>query len=278
MKKLLITITIFAFALVASKLTFGQTTTKPRATNNATQKQTTSTAQTAAPRRWFYIVESTLKPGVASEYYEFRAKERLPALKKAGYKHQEFWVSAIGEMGKMFTVEPCDDLSIFGQDQNRLTKALGEDGARALGQKTWQYLANGAHTWLLQSRPDLSWMSSTSMSPKFAIVARMTIARGRQLEFETYIKDFHLNVVKKSGALGYSLSNVIYGGNPLDYVSVTYFNSFAELEKNDPGRNSVATRAVGAEAVQKNANRLNGVMIDFERNILRFRPELSILP
>jgi hypothetical protein len=116
------------------------------------------------------------------------------------------------------------------------------------------------------------------MSPKFAIVARMTIARGRQLEFETYIKDYYLNVVKKSGALGYSLSNVIYGGNPLDYVSVTYFNSFAELEKNDPGRNSVATRAVGAEAVQKNVNRLNGVMIDYERNILRFRPELSILP
>lgn len=42
--------------------------------------------------------------------------------------------------------------------------------------------------------------------------------------------------------------------------------------------NSVATRAVGAEAVRKNANRLNGVMIGYERNILRFRPELNILP
>lgn len=278
MKKLLTTITIFAFALVTSKLTFGQTTMSKPAANNTAQKQASSTAQTAAPRRWIYIGVSTLKPGVASEYYEFRAQERIPALKKAGYKHQEFWVSAIGEMGRMYTVEAFDDLSLFGQDQNRLTKALGEDGARALGKKTSQYLDTGGHTWLLQSRPDLSWISSTSMSPKFAIVARMTMARGRQSEFETYIKDYYLNVVKKSGALGYSLSNVIYGGNPLDYVSVTYFNSFAELEKNDPGRNSVATRAVGAEVVQKNTNRLNGVMIDYERNILRFRPELSILP
>lgn len=276
MKKLLATFAIFAFALVASKLTFGQT--KPRAVNNTAQKQTSSTAQTAAPRRWFYVVESNLKPGVANEYYDFRAKERLPALKKAGYKHQEFWVSAIGEMGKMYTIEPFDDLSLFGQDQNRLTKALGEEGARALGKKTSQYLADGAHTWLLQSRPDLSWMSSLTTPPKFAIVARMKIARGRLADYEGYIKDYYLNVVKKSGALGYSLSQVVYGGDPFDYVSVTYFSSFAELEKNDPGRNSVATRAVGAEAVQKNANRLNGVMIDYERNILRFRPELSILP
>jgi hypothetical protein len=178
----------------------------------------------------------------------------------------------------MFTVETFDDLSLFGQDQNRLTKALGEEGARALGQKTSQYLDTGGHTWLLQSRPDLSWMSSTSTPPKFAIVARMKIARGRRAEYESFLKDYYLNVVKKSGALGYSLSQVVYGGDPFDYLSVTYFNSFAELEKNDPGMNSVATRAVGAEAVQKNTNRLNGVMIDYERNILRFRPELSILP
>ncbi len=125
----------------------------------AAQKQTSSTAQTAAKRQWFYILESNLKPGVANEYYEFRAEERVPALKKAGYKHQEFWVSAIGPRGKMFTVEPMDNLSIFGQDQNHLTRGLGEEGARALGAKTSQYLAGGAHTWLAQSRPELSWTS-----------------------------------------------------------------------------------------------------------------------
>jgi hypothetical protein len=48
----------------------------------------------------------------------------------------------------MITVEPLDDLSGFDQSQNRLTKALGEEGARALGQKTSQYLAEGARTWL----------------------------------------------------------------------------------------------------------------------------------
>jgi hypothetical protein len=262
MKKLLTTFAIFAFALCASKLAFGQTTAN----------------QPAAKRQWFYVLEFNLKPGVANEYYEFRAKERIPALKKAGYKRQEFWVPAIGAGGKIFTVEPLDDLSGFDQPQNRLTKALGEAGARALGIKTSQFSAGGGHTWLLRSLPDLSWMPKLEAPPKFAIVARMKIARGQQTEYLNYLRDYYLNVVKKSGALGYSLSQVVYGGDPLEYVSVTYFNSFAELEKNDPGTNAVATRAVGAETVQKNLNRLNGVMIDYERNILRLRADLSILP
>ena len=79
-------------------------------------------------RQWYYIVESSLKAGVANDYYDFRAKERIPALKKAGYKHQEFWISAVGPSGKMYTVEPMDDLSLLDQTPNRLTKALGEEG------------------------------------------------------------------------------------------------------------------------------------------------------
>lgn len=278
MKKLLVTLVILTFAVIASKLAFGQTTPRPRAANSTASAQTASIAQTTAPRRWYSVMESQLKPGVANEYYEFRARERVPALKKAGYKHQEFWVSAVGPAGKMYTIEPLDDLSGFDQPQPRLTKALGEEVARALSKKTSQYLEAGAHTWLLQSRPDLSWTAQMTAPPKFAIVAQMKIARGRRADFENYIKDYYLSVVKKSGAVGYSLLELRYGGDPFDYFSVTYFNSFAEIEKNDPGLNSTATRAVGAEAVQKNANRLNGVMIGYERNILRFRPELSILP
>lgn len=262
MKKLLVALAIFILALLSSKLAFGQT----------------SANQPAAKRQWYAVTESQLKPAVANEYYELRAKERIPALKKAGYKHQEFWVSVVGPAGKVYTVEPLDDLSGPDQPQTRLTKALGEEGARALAKKTAQYLETGAHTWLLRSLPDLSWTPKLDAPPKFAIVARMKIARGQQTDYLNYIRDYYLNVVKKSGALGYSLSQVVYGGDPLEYISVTYFNSFAEIEKNDPGMNSVATRAVGAEAVQKNVSRLNGVMIGYERNILRFRPELSILP
>ncbi len=65
MKKLLTTLAIFAFALIASELAFGQTTS----------------AQPAPKRQWYRIQESVLKFGVANEFYEFRVKERVPALK-----------------------------------------------------------------------------------------------------------------------------------------------------------------------------------------------------
>lgn len=230
-------------------------------------------------RQWYYIVESSLKPGVSNDYYEFRAKERIPALKKAGYKHQEFWVSVVGESGKMYTVEPMDDLSLFDQTPNRLTKALGEEGARALGKKTSSYLADGgSRSWLAQSRPDLSWTEQLTAPPKIAAVSHVKIARGRSADFENYIKNDYLPVVKKSGVMGYSVLTVMYGGDVSEYITLTFFNSFAEMEKNDPFMRSTVQRVAGAETAERNFQKTIGVIVGLEREVIRFRPDLSILP
>jgi hypothetical protein len=264
MKKLLTTITIFAFALVASKLTFGQTpTSKPD-----------------AKRQWYHIQENMLKAGVSgAEYAEFRAKERVPALKKAGYKHQEFWVpAAVGKGAAMYTIEVWDDLSAFDQP-NRLTKALGEEGARALGKKTSQYLADGrSHAWLALSDPEISWTEQMISPAKLAIVARVKIARGRSADFRNYIKNDYLPVVKKSGARGYQVLAVRYGGDADEYITLTFFDSFNELEKNDPSLAATQTRVAGEATAQKNVLKTIGIILHLERIILRFRPDLSILP
>ena len=235
----------------------------------------------AAPKRqWYHIQENILKPGVASEYYEFRAKERIPALKKAGYKHQEFWIpAAVGTGGAMYTVEVWDDLSAFDQPQNRLTKALGEEGARALGKKTSQYFAEGgSHAWLALSDPELSWTEQMTTPPKLAIVGRVKVARGRRTDYRNYIKNDYLPIVKKSGARGYQVLSVVYGGDVDEYITLTFFDSFAELEKNDPSQTSVQNRVAGEGTGQKNVLKTVGVIVNLERNIIRFRPDLSILP
>lgn len=230
-------------------------------------------------RQWYYIVESSLKAGVANDYYDFRAKERIPALKKAGYKHQEFWISAVGPSGKMYTVEPMDDLSLLDQTPNRLTKALGEEGARALVKKTSLYLADsGNHTWLARSRPDLSWTEQMTAPPKIAAVSHVKIARGRTADFENYLKNDYLPIVKKSGVLGYSVLTVMYGGDVSEYITLTFFNSFAELEKNDPFLRSTIQRIAGAETAERNFQKTIGVIVGLERELIRFRPDLSILP
>lgn len=246
----------------------------------------TSFAQTGAKpanaepkRQWYYILESGLKAGVSNDYYEFRAKERIPALKKAGYKHQEFWISAVGPSGKIYTVEPMDDLSVFDQAQNRLTKALGEEGARALGKKTSSYLADsGSRTWLARSRPDLSWTEQMTVPPKIAAVSHVKIARGRTADFENYLKTDYLPIVKKSGALGYSVLAVVYGGDVSEFITLTFFNSFSEMEKNDPFMRSTVQRVAGAETAERNFQKTVGVIVGLEREIIRFRPDLSILP
>lgn len=264
MKKLLTALAIFALALVVSELAFGQTTT----------------AQPTAKRQWYHIQETILKPGVANEYYEFRAKERIPALKKAGYKHQEFWVpAAVGTGGAMYTVEVWDDLSAFDQTPNRLTKALGEEGARALGKKTTQYFSDGgSHAWLALSDPEISWTEKMTAPAKLAIVANVKVARGRRADFRNYIKDDYLPIVKKSGARGYQVLSVMYGGDVSEYITLTFFDSFAELEKNDPSQTSVQNRVAGEGTGQRNAQKTVGIIVNLERTIIRFRPDLSILP
>jgi len=264
MKKLLTTLTVFVLALVASEFAFGQATT----------------AQPAAKRQWYHIQENVLKPGVANEYYEFRAKERIPALKKAGYKHQEFWLSAaVGTGGTIYTVEMWDDLSAFDQPQNRLTKALGEEGARALGKKTSQYFAEGgSHAWLALSDPELSWTEQMTTAPKLAIVGRVKVARGRRADFRNYIKNDYLPIVKKSVARGYQVLSVVYGGDVGEYITLTFFDSFTEMEKNDPSQTSVQNRVAGEGAGQKNTQKTVGIIANLERTIIRFRPDLSILP
>ncbi|MBL8168669.1 MAG: hypothetical protein JNJ50_10975 [Acidobacteria bacterium] len=277
MKKLFLT--SFAVALFLTALAFGQTNSNNSVAGNSAQAQPAAAAQPAAKRQWYYIAENTLKAGVANDYYEFRAKERIPALKKAGYKQQEFWVSVVGESGKIYTVEPMDDLSLFDQSPNRLTKALGEDGARALAAKTMKYIADGgSHTWLARSRPDLSWTEQMTAPPKIAAVSHVKIARGRTADFENYLKNDYLPIVKKSGVLGYSVLTVMYGGDVSEYITLTFFNSFAELEKNDPFLRSTVQRIAGAETAERNFQKTIGVIVGLERELIRFRPDLSILP
>lgn len=264
MKKLLTILAIFAFALIASEFAFGQTTS----------------AQPAAKRQWYLIQESVLKFGVANEYYDFRVKERVPALKKAGYKHEEIWVAAaVGTAGSLYAIQPLDDLSGYDQAQNRLTRALGEEGARALGKKTSQYFIDGmTHAWLAMSDPELSWTEQMTSAPKLAIVARGKIARGRGTDFRDYIKNDYLPVVKKSGARGYQVLSVRYGGDAGEYITLTFFDSFAELEKNDPSNASVLNHVLGEATAQKTVQKTVGVILNLERTIIRFRPDLSILP
>ena len=276
MKKLLITITIFAFALAVSKLAFGQTTAKQPAASKAAQRQT-STAPNAAKRQWFYIIENNLKLGALNDYMELRVKERVPALKKGGVKHQEVWTSSIGAGGKLFTIEPLDDLGVL-DGPSPLTKALGTEGTRALAARTQQYFVEGGHSYLAQSRPELSWTSEMKAPPKFAIVGRVKVARGRATDYQNYIKNDYLPVVKKSGARGYQVLSVRYGGDMGEYITLTFFDSFAELEKNDPSNASVLNRVLGEATAQKTVQKTVGVILNVERNILRFRPDLSILP
>lgn len=71
---------------------------------------------------------------------------------------------------------------------------------------------------------------------------------------------------------------MVYGGDVDEYITLTFFDSFAELEKNDPSQISVQNRIAGEGTGQRNAQKTVGIIVNLERTIISFRPDLSILP
>lgn len=95
--------------------------------------------------------------------------------------------------------------------------------------------------------------------------------RGR--DYEAYIKNEWLPLVKKADANGLIISRVRYGGEMGHYAAFTPVNDLTELDQP-----SKLTQVIGAETLNKVQQKLAGIVARSENRILRLRAELSVLP
>lgn len=231
---------------------------------------TLSFAQTPAPTPQLFVVTTThVKQGMMTEYREFLKNETLPAFKKAGgtrwstYTHATF-----GKGNVVITLRVITSMKEL-DDTNFLTKALGEAGAQAWMQKRARMI-EGTETYLTQSLTDLNIPRPTTDAPKLIVSTIATVAPGRTAEYESLLKSELIPILKKTGAKGFAVGRVLFGGDPNEYRSWIYADSFEEIEKGG--------RAAMQEGFGKIAPKFAGIMLHSERRILRYQPELSIRP
>jgi hypothetical protein len=237
------------------------------AQTTATKPAQAGSASAEAPR-FLNINIVRVKPELLTEWQDFQTKEVIPTLKKGGVTQREAWQTSIGEAYQYAFVSPVENLAVR-DGSSPIVKALGEEGARAYGVKN-RRLITSAHSYVVRTRPDLSYAPPTSGPPKLAVLSAVSIAPGRMLDYENYVKTEVLPIQKKGQALGYLVSQTVFGGDGNEFVTLTLVDTFADLDKGP-----AATRVLGAEAAAKLAAKTAGIIAHVERSVIRYDPDLS---
>ena len=241
--------------------------------HQALAQNPTPTPQAAPSPEFLSITVVSVKPEMMAEFQNFMKNTTNPALKKGGLKWREVWqtTGAAGDAFEYVLVTPVAKLADF-DGPGPLEKGLGAQGVSAWQTKAGS-LVNSVRRFIVRTRPDLSFATQRTGAPKLAVVHSVRVAPNRNSDYENYLKNDFVPVMKQAGVT-YLVSQTIFGGDGNEYVTLTMRDSFADLDKGP-----VLIQALGAEAAQKLVEKMPaGAVVHLERSIARFVPELSIMP
>jgi hypothetical protein len=236
--------------------------------------QTPSATPTGPPPSPFLsITIVNVKPEMIAQFQNYMKDTTNPALKKGGLPWRAVWQStnAAGDGFEYVLVVPVAKFAEF-DGPLPIEKGLG-----AQGFADWQVKAGSFVTsvrrFIVRPRPDLSFEAKRTGPPNLAVITSVHVANGRNMDFENYLKNDFLPVMKQ-GQVSYHVTQTIFGGDANEYVTLTLRESFADLDKGP-----VINQVLGAEGAQKLMQKLPaGSVTHVERSITRFMPELSFMP
>lgn len=235
--------------------------------------QTPSPTPAAAPSQLLSITAVSVKPEAVAEFQNFMKTTTNPALKKGGLQWRAVWqnTTAAGDSFEYIIVAPVEKLAEF-DSPSVLEKGLGSQGFAAWQVKAGS-LVNTVRRFIVRTRPDLSFEAKRTAPPKLAVVASVHVGVNRNTEFENFVKSEYLPVMKQA-QVSYMVSQMIFGGDTNEYVTLTLQESFADLDKGP-----VIAQVLGADGAMKLVQKVpSGVVTRLERSISKFVPELSLMP
>lgn len=228
-------------------------------------------AASASPQRnWFSISVTTVKPELVAQWLEIQKSQTIPMQQKGGIKSRETWQSGapFGEGNTYGIVTPIENFATYDKPALAL-RILGDAPGRAYQNKV-AAMTVSRRTFAVQDRAELSIPPAANAKFVAAVLQDVTVVNGHAEQYEAYLKNDVLPVLKKGNVLGALVSRTVFGGNGNEYHLVTYLESFAEIDKG-PAQVRVLGQAAAAALGAKGAPHVAHV----ERTILRFVPDLS---
>lgn len=255
------------FASMAAALVFGAPMLGAQGGGRATQPA-------AAPQRnWYSVTITAVKPDHVAEFLQITKAETIPMQQKGGIKSRETWQSGapFGEGNTYGVVTPIDKFATYDMPPLAL-RVLGDAPGRAYQNKL-AALTVSRRTLGVQDRAELSFPPAANAKFVAAILTDTTIVSGHAQQYEAYIKDDLVPLLKKDGTIGYVVSRTTFGGNANEYHTVQYLASFADIDKG-PAQARLLTPTAAAALAAKVSPHVEHV----ERTILRYVPDLSYAP
>ena len=219
---------------------------------------------------WYTAATATVKPGMMEEYRQLIIKELTPAAKKGGATQVQAWRFATGNTNRVLRITLHNSLA----DRDGLSaarKGMGEAAFAAYGKKV-AALVESTDVYIGQQRLDMGYNPAGSPAPKLAERYTVRIAPGRNAEYLKYVQAF-LEAAKKSGHRR-TAGQRVFGSLPGTFVSNTFYDSYADLEKGRPPNRVMSPAELDA------FNKLNppGLITVISRDITIYDAAMSIAP
>ena len=229
--------------------------------------------QSAATERLYLVTIVTAKSEFAREANAFIKDEYIPAQIKAGIKHLECWRPVFGGANEYWFIAPMENFAAMDKpNTGALLKALGSPEAVVAFTDKINRLSASSRRFVIRVQPELSYLKPDAPLAKIAVVQNLELAGTRGAEFENYLKNDALPLVKKSGRIGRVTAYSVYGETGLFIFEPQ--ESFANLDKGGSIR-----QVLDVEAVRKMQAKLVEVVARTKpATVITLRPELSILP
>lgn len=238
------------------------------------QSQGKPATETAAPKqRLIFVSEYTIKPGMMGEFLAWAKNEARPLYFKAGIKEGYFFTSVYGDTSIATFAEVHDDFAALKARNEAFSKNNSPEALAAQTAGANRFIVH-THTYIGQSLPELSWRNpKLSGPPPYLVLTHRWITPFRTREYEDFVKNDSLPLLKKAEANGQTVSRIRFGGSPNEYYIFTPVYDLVELDQ-PPKVNQM----IGPDNLAKLNQKLVGLVQRTETTILRLRPELSILP
>lgn len=230
-------------------------------------------AQAQAPDsvgRWYTATTFSVKPGMMEAFRQLVIKEYIPAAKKGGATQIQSWRFATGNTDRVLRIVLHGSLA--DRDGGPAArKGMGEM-AWAAYQKRLAALVDSTSAYIGQQRLDMGWNPAGSPAPKMAERYTVRIAPGRNAEYLKYVQAF-LEAARKSGHRR-TAGQIVFGGQAGTFVSNTFYDSYADLEKGRPPNRVMSP----AELTAFNALNPPGLITVVSRDITLYDAEMSVVP
>jgi hypothetical protein len=228
----------------------------------------------AGPQRnWSSVTIVTIKPDRVADWVSAQKSETIPMQQKGGIKRRDTWQSGapFGEGNTFAIVTPIEKFATYDMP-NLPRRVLGDGPAQAYVAKL-AAMTGARRTFAIQDRAELSIMPAANVKFVAGVLTETTIISGHAEQYEAYLKNDLLPLLKKDNAAGFLVSRTVFGGDANQYHTVLLLSSFGDIDKG-PAQARLLTRPEAAAMAAK----VTPHVAHTERNIIRYVPDLSYGP